>query len=99
MFACSCSSARSPSLLRPCTLIHPAYTHPHSSLCTRSALMYGGPIGITINDQIASIHFIDGSSMQPAFNPFPDEGSDWVVANRYAGHRLQVKRGDVILLQ
>lgn len=72
---------------------------PRCTIHSCRAYLLGVPIAVTVHDEIASVYFVQGASMQPALNPFPDEGSDWVLANRFAGKRLWVRRGDVVVLK
>lgn len=61
-----------------------------------SPIIGGIPIGITLIDTVGYIARVDGTSMQPLFNP--DSTTDYVFLNRWSVNHGSVRRGDVISL-
>lgn len=61
-----------------------------------SPVLSGLPVGITLIDTVGYVARVEGTSMQPLFNP--DSTTDYVFLNRWLVNHSSIKRGDVISL-
>lgn len=63
------------------------------------SMLVGVPVGITILDSVGYIARVDGTSMQPVFNPDRNH-QDYVFLNRWIikGDDIGLQRGDIVSL-
>lgn len=63
------------------------------------SILFGVPIGVTFLDSIGYVARVDGTSMQPVFNP-DRNNQDYVFLNRWIikGDDIGLQRGDIVSL-
>lgn len=60
-------------------------------------ILFGGVVGVTFIDVFGYVARVEGESMKPTLNPYPNS-EDYVFLNKFGARDYEVKRGEVVCL-